>query len=135
MNRDSYGKSVRSANRRRRATANFEIVDDRFKEDGVRSGGRLGSNRFSNGDLRDRSSSPVTEKRSSTCPPPLKGTFPNKILPPKLSEPPKANEMENIDSSNQVQVSLFTSCYFPGIIFLLSGIIFSYISQLKSVVF
>lgn len=99
-----YGEeNVRSANRRRRATANFEVVDDRFREDGVRSGGRLGSNRFSHSDLRDRSSSPVPEKRSSTCPPPLKGILHNKVPPPKLAEPPKANEMDNINGSTQVQ--------------------------------
>lgn len=104
-----------SANRRKRATANFEIVDDRFREDEVRSERRLGSNGFSRADLRNQSSSPVAERRSSsTCPPPLKATLQTKVLPPKLAEPPKAKAMENIDSSTpQVQVSLFTSCYFP----------------------
>lgn len=95
-----------SANRRKRATANFEIVDDRFREDEVRSERRLGSNGFSRADLRNQSSSPVAERRSSTCPPPLKGTLQTKVLPPKLAEPPKAKEMGYIDSSTQVQVSL-----------------------------
>lgn len=101
-------EKLKSASRRRRPP-NFEIVDDRFREDGERNARPFESKRYLDADSRERSNSPVSQNgRSKTCPPPVnpvKDILADKVPPPKLREPPKADEVKNIECSNQVQVS------------------------------
>ncbi|KAI5669407.1 hypothetical protein M9H77_19260 [Catharanthus roseus] len=99
-------EKLKSASRRRRPP-NFEIVDDRFREDGERNARPFESKRYLDADSRERSNSPVSQNgRSKTCPPPVnpvKDILADKVPPPKLREPPKADEVKNIECSNQVQ--------------------------------
>lgn len=90
----------RSGSNRSRSTVHFEIVDDRYRDDGsVKRYERQPSR-----ELRSGSNSPVSSRRGSTeanllaiCP--VKDTFGEKPPEPKVGEHPKANKSRGQVSS------------------------------------
>nr|XP_027081427.1 probable ADP-ribosylation factor GTPase-activating protein AGD14 isoform X1 [Coffea arabica] len=84
----------------------FEIVDDRFRENGYGSVRKVLTHRYSDTESRARSSSPISQKsRDISKEPairPLKDILDDKIPPLKVGESPKANA---VDGSGHVQTA------------------------------
>ncbi|KAL3500466.1 hypothetical protein ACH5RR_039559 [Cinchona calisaya] len=95
-------EKLKSGNNSR--TPCFEIVDDRFREDGAGAVRKFESHRYSKADSRARSSSPISQKsRDMTNQPairPLKDILGEKIPQLTVGEYPKAN---SVDGSAHVQ--------------------------------
>lgn len=96
---------LKSASQNSRAPR-FEIVDDRFREDGYGAVRKFGSSRYSNSVSSARSSSPISEKsRDMTRQPairPLRDILGDKVPTLTVGGSPKANV---VDGSAHVQVS------------------------------
>ncbi|GMQ03332.1 hypothetical protein CsSME_00049170 [Camellia sinensis var. sinensis] len=103
--------NVRSSTHRNRPV-NFEIVDDRFRDDGYGSGKRSETHRPSNAESRARGKSPVYQKsRNVISPPvvrPVRDILGDNVPNLRVGESPEANDRMDNESSTHGTVRLFT---------------------------
>ncbi|CAL5435444.1 unnamed protein product [Camellia sinensis] len=94
--------NVRSSTHRNRPV-NFEIVDDRFRDDGYGSGKRSETHRPSNAESRARGKSPVYQKsRNVISPPvvrPVRDILGDNVPNLRVGESPEANDRMDNESS------------------------------------
>ncbi|GMP55288.1 hypothetical protein CsSME_00020145 [Camellia sinensis var. sinensis] len=103
--------NVRSSTHKNRPV-NFEIVDDRFRDDGNGSGKRSEMHRPSNAESRARGKSPVYPKsRNVTSPPvvrPVRDILGDNVPNLQVGKSPEANDRIDNESSTHGRVRLIT---------------------------
>lgn len=113
----------RSGSHRGRSSTCFEIVDDRYRDDG----GVRRFDRYSGQESRDGKMSPDSQRiREKNSPEirPVKDILCEKVLHLRIGEPTKANDGRDADGSARDRVSSFSD--FCGCLTLLKSIMISY---------
>lgn len=113
----------RSGSHRGRSSTCFEIVDDRYRDDG----GVRRFDRYSGKESRDGKMSPDSQRIQETNSPeicPVKDILREKVLQLRIGEPSKANDGRDADGSARDRVSSFSD--FFRCLTLLKSIMISY---------
>ncbi|KAL2517656.1 ArfGap/RecO-like zinc finger domain-containing protein [Abeliophyllum distichum] len=95
-------ENMRSGNHRGRSSTRFEIVDDRYRDDG----GVRRFDRYSSKESRAGKMSPNSQRTPETNSPaicPVKDILGEKVLPLRIGGPPKANDGRDANSSTRDQ--------------------------------
>lgn len=99
--------------RYRKSPVSFEVVDDRFRDDGIGNGGKSQSRRFPNGEFNFRMKLPTHSKNLEISSPSvicnIKNYLGDKVQSLRVSEISKAKE-EEADSAANTQVKFALIC-------------------------